>query len=155
MKKKQPVGRLVLLYDAPSSKLSTFAEGVRSIMGDECALVAVSYGVLQRRPEWQRFNRKLAEVPHLDEEEAREVRDRVSGEPKLPVLLAEVAATGELVELIGAEVIERVGDAPGDLKGRFSYYASLKDLELPYREPEAEAEAAPKRRRGSAVRWVR
>lgn len=155
MKNKKRVDRLVLLYDAPSSKLSAFAEAVRSMLGGDCPLVAVIHGPLQERPEWRRFHRQLAEVPHLDDEEAAKVRQRVPGEPKLPVVMADAEGTDELVELLGAEVIERVGDAPGDLKGRFSYYASLNDLEIPYKAAEPEPESPRGKRRSSSVRWVR
>lgn len=143
LKNKKPVGRLILLYDTPSAELAAFAKGLSSLLAEECSLVGLAGG-----------DRDLPGISVPDESDAQRIRTQVPESASLPIVMAETQEPGDLVELLDADVIDRVGVAEGDLKGRLSYYASLHDLEIPYQKLEPEP-APRRRRRGGVVHWVR
>lgn len=124
------VVELMMIYDAPSGKLAAFSDSLKKVFGRGCSLCATTHGLLDKRQEWREFEQSL-DVPmtylHSDEIEAieRSTNSRVA----LPCVLARLA-DGEVVTLLGPDVIARCTGTPADLQERILFYAEMNQLAL-------------------------
>ena len=123
-----PVDRLIFVFSADSGRLAALADSARKILRiNGCALCAITHGLAGEKGEWRDCKAELG-VPvdyvHRDELEG----ELATVATALPCVVAD--AGGQLVSLLGPEVLERCNGQVADLKGRLVYYAGMKGLSL-------------------------
>lgn len=158
MKNKKRLDRLIFIYGSPSEKLTALAPSVPQVLGDRGTLCAVAGDQVHERAVWKRFESQAGvELGYLSPEELAKLEDQLGSPLKLPVAVGQ--GEGETsVLLLDAETLERASGTPEDLRGRLSYHASLREVELPLVILDGRTLSLPKgppKRQRSVVRWVR
>lgn len=125
---KRPIDRLLFVFSADSGRLAALVDSARKVLQlDGCALCTITHGLAGEKSEWKTCKAELG-VPvdyvHRDEVEGPLAEVAVD----LPCVVAEVG--GELIPLLGPDVLARCNGKVEDLRGRLAYYAGTKGLAL-------------------------
>lgn len=127
---RRPIDRLVLVYAADSGFASSVVDSARKLLKLKgCSLCAITHGLAGERSEWRECREEIGvpvEVYHRDD--VPEAVSAAAGD-SLPCVLAE--ADGELVPILGPEILERMRGDVADFKGRLIARAAMRGLHLP------------------------
>ena len=123
-----PVDRLIFVFNADSGAIAALADSARKILRlNGCSLCAITHGLAGEKGEWKDCKAELGvPVDYVHRNEIEGALAPVATE--LPCVVAE--AGGELVLLLGPEVLARCNGNTADLRGRLTYYAGMKGLAL-------------------------
>ena len=124
------VDKLVLLYDANSGAWGAVVDSAKKmLMLKGCPLCSITHGIVGERADWKSCRDELGvPVDYLHRDELTGETARLAMEVGLPCVLAE--SGGQLVPLLGPDVLERCRGSVAEFRGKLHYYASAKELDL-------------------------
>jgi hypothetical protein len=127
---KRRIDRLIFVFNAGSGSFNAFLDSARKLLQIKgCTLCTITHGLAGEKSEWKECKEEIGvPVDYVHKDEIWPDLDTVVGS-KLPCVVA--MAGGELVFLLGPEVLDRCKGSVADLKGRLSVFSSMKGLELP------------------------
>jgi hypothetical protein len=130
MTSKRRIDRLIFVFSAGSGAINAFLDSTKKLLKIKgCTLCAITHGLAGEKSEWRECKEELGvPIDYVHKNEISGELARVIGD-KLPCVLAQTG--GELVYLLGPDVLARCQGSVPDLKGRLHYFASLNSLELP------------------------
>ena len=130
MDAKRQIDRLIFVFSADSGSFNAFLDSAKKFLKIKgCTLCAITHGLSGEKEEWRECKEELGvQIDYVHRDEISEDLRRVAGE-NLPCVVAR--ADGELVFLLGPDVLDRCRGSVADLKGRLQIFAAMKRLELP------------------------
>ena len=133
MTAKRRIDRLVFVFSAGSGSFNAFLDSARKLLQIKgCTLCTITHGLAGEKAEWRECKEEIG-VPvdyvHSDEITPALARAIGDGGTNLPCVVAE--AGGELILLLGPDVLDRCKGSVADLKGRLGVFSAMKGLELP------------------------
>ncbi|HEX3526454.1 MAG TPA: hypothetical protein VH988_05255 [Thermoanaerobaculia bacterium] len=133
MTSKRRIDRLIFVFNAGSGSFNAFLDSARKLLQIKgCTLCTITHGLAGEKSEWKECKEEIG-VPvdyvHKDEITPALARVLGDGDANLPCVVAE--AGGELILLLGPDVLDRCKGSVADLKGRLGVFSTMKGLELP------------------------
>jgi len=133
MSEKRIIERLIFVFNAGSGTFNAFVDSAKKLlMIRGCTLCSITHGLAGEKSEWRDCKEEIG-VPvdyvHKDEITPALARVLGDGDANLPCVVAE--AGGELILLLGPDVLDRCKGSVADLKGRLGVFSAMKGLELP------------------------
>ena len=127
---KRRIERLIFVFNAASGSFNAFLDSARKLLQIKgCTLCSITHGLAGEKSEWKECKEEIGvPVDYVHTDEITPGLGRVVA-GRLPCIVAE--AGGELIFLIGPDVLDRCKGSVADLKGRLSVFSSMKGLELP------------------------
>lgn len=130
MDPKRQIDRLIFVFNADSGSFNAFMDSAKKVLRIKgCTLCAITHGLKTEKEEWRECKEELGvQIDYVHRDEVSEELRRVAGD-NLPCVVAGV--NGDLVFLLGPDVLDRCRGSVADLKGRLQIFAAMKQLELP------------------------
>jgi hypothetical protein len=130
MNSKRRIDRLVFVFSADSGSFNAFLDSAKKFLRIKgCTLCAITHGLAGEKEEWRECKEELGvPIDYVHRDEVSEDLRRVAGD-NLPCIVAD--AQGDLVFLLGPDVLDRCRGSVADLKGRLQIFAAMKNLTLP------------------------
>jgi hypothetical protein len=126
MTSKRTIDRLIFVFNAGSGSFNAFLDSARKLLQIKgCTLCTITHGLAGEKSEWKEIG---VPVDYVHRDEISPELGRVVGD-NLPCVVAE--AGGELILLLGPDVLDRCKGSVADLKGRLTVFSSMHGLELP------------------------
>jgi hypothetical protein len=131
MTAKRRIDRLIFVFNAGSGSFNAFLDSARKLLQIKgCTLCTITHGLAGEKSDWKACKEEIGvPVDYVHNDEISPALAAVIGEGKLPCVVAE--SGGELILLLGPDVLDRCKGSVADLKGRLSVFSSMKGLELP------------------------
>ena len=133
---KRTIDRLIFVFSADSGALNAFLDSAKKVLRIKgCTLCAITHGLAGEKSEWRDCKEELGvPIEYVHRDEVSPDLQRVVGN-NLPCVVAQTG--GELVLLLGPDVLARCRGSVADLKGRLNVLAAMNRLELPQSAPAA------------------
>lgn len=130
MDAKRQIDRLIFVFSADSGSFNAFMDSAKKVLRIKgCTLCAITHGLAGEKTEWRECKEELGvQIDYVHRDEISEDLRRVAGD-NLPCVVAQT--DGDLVFLLGPDVLERCRGSVADLKGRLRIFAAMRQLELP------------------------
>ncbi|HEV8582370.1 MAG TPA: hypothetical protein VGX68_25160 [Thermoanaerobaculia bacterium] len=130
MDAKRQIDRLIFVFSADSGSFNAFLDSAKKVLRIKgCTLCAITHGLAGEKSEWRECREELGvQIDYVHRDEISEDLRRVAGD-NLPCVVA--GTNGDLVYLLGPDVLERCRGSVADLKGRLRVFAAMRQLELP------------------------
>lgn len=130
MDAKRQIDRLIFVFSADSGSFNAFMDNAKKVLRIKgCTLCAITHGLAGEKTEWRECKEELGvQIDYVHRDEISEDLRRVAGD-NLPCVVAQT--DGDLVFLLGPDVLERCRGSVADLKGRLRIFAAMRQLELP------------------------
>lgn len=130
MDRKRRIERLIFVFNAGSGSVNAFLDSAKKLLRLKgCTLCTITHGLAGEKSEWRECKEEIGvPVDYVHRDEITPELAKVVGND-LPCVVAE--AEGELVLLLGPDVLERCKGSVADLKGRLNIFAAMRGLELP------------------------
>jgi len=130
MNTKRQIDRLIFVFSADSGSFNAFLDSAKKVLRIKgCTLCAITHGLAGEKSEWRECKEELGvQIDYVHRNEVSEELRRVAGD-NLPCVVAH--AEGDLVFLLGPDVLDRCRGSVADLKGRLQVFAAMRQLELP------------------------
>lgn len=127
---RKDIDRLIFVFSADSGAVNAFLDSAKKLlMINGCALCSITHGLTGEKSDWRHCKEEIGvPVDYVHRDEVTPELALVAGD-ELPCVVAE--ADGELVLLLGPDVLDRCKGSVADLKGRLNYFASLRRLSFP------------------------
>jgi hypothetical protein len=127
---KRRIDRLIFVFNAGSGSFNAFLDSARKLLQIKgCTLCTITHGLAGEKSEWKECKEEIGvPVDYVHNDEITPDLSRVVGD-NLPCVVAE--AGGELILLLGPDVLDRCKGSVADLKGRLTVFSSMNGLELP------------------------
>ena len=127
---KRRIDRLIFVFNAGSGSFNAFLDSARKVLQIKgCTLCTITHGLAGEKSEWKECKEEIGvPVDYVHRDEITPDLGRVVGD-NLPCVVAE--AGGELILLLGPDVLDRCKGSVADLKGRLTVFSSMHGLELP------------------------
>jgi hypothetical protein len=134
MAPKRRIERLIFVFNAGSGSFNAFLDSARKLLQIKgCTLCTITHGLAGEKSEWRECKEEIGvPVDYVHKDEITPELSRAiggSGDSNLPCVIAE--AGGELILLLGPDVLDRCKGSVADLKGRLGVFSAMKGLELP------------------------
>jgi hypothetical protein len=136
MNVKRTIDRLIFVFSADSGALNAFLDSAKKVLRIKgCTLCSITHGLAGEKSEWRDCKEELGvPIEYVHRDEVSPDLQRVIGN-NLPCVVAQTG--GDLVLLLGPDVLERCRGSVADLKGRLNVFAAMNRLELPQSAPAA------------------
>jgi hypothetical protein len=130
MTSKRQIDRLIFVFSADSGSFNAFLDSAKKVLRIKgCTLCTITHGLAGEKAEWRECKEELGvPIDYVHRDEVSEEIRRVAGD-NLPCVVART--DGELVFLLGPDVLDRCRGSVADLKGRLMIFAAMRQLELP------------------------
>jgi hypothetical protein len=133
MPPKRRIDRLIFVFNAGSGSFNAFLDSARKLLQIKgCTLCTITHGLAGEKSEWKDCKEEIGvPVDYVHKDEIKpELQRAIGGDGgNLPCVVAE--AGGELIFLLGPDVLDRCKGSVADLKGRLGVFSAMKGLELP------------------------
>ncbi|HEX9943971.1 MAG TPA: hypothetical protein VGG03_18315 [Thermoanaerobaculia bacterium] len=130
MDAKRRIERLIFVFSADSGSFNAFLDSAKKFLRIKgCTLCTITHGLAGEKSEWRDCKEELGvPIDYVHRDEVSTDLQRVIGD-HLPCVVAQTG--GDLVLLLGPDVLDRCKGSVADLKGRLNIFAAMKRLELP------------------------
>jgi hypothetical protein len=136
MDNRQPIERLVLVYNANSGTVSAVIDSMKKLFQlNGCTLCSITHGLAGEKDEWKSCKEEIGvEIDYVHRDEVTPALAAVIKD-QYPCILAKTA--DKEVLLLTPEVLDRCKGSISDLKGRLRTYAAMNKLFFPAWESSA------------------
>ncbi|HUO85390.1 MAG TPA: hypothetical protein VM534_09780 [Thermoanaerobaculia bacterium] len=130
MADRRRIEKLLFVYNADSGKWSAFVDSAKKLFRIQgWTLCSITHGLAGEKEQWRDCRDEIGvPVDYVHRDELGGKLGEIA-EAQLPCVVAETG--GDLVFLLGPDVLQRCSGSVADFKGRLFTYAAMHELEFP------------------------